>query len=162
MSSSSFSKWYIEGLQALKTADEKGKDASSRISEQISDPRLKKAFDEGVKIGQKHTDAVTLILERAAPKAKSAPNPIIDGMIEGAKAILGAAGDPMTRDAGIVAGEQIQLHYFIATYGTLASVAKHLGLSDDAKTFKRLSEEATAADQEYTNLAETITNVKAA
>ena len=54
----------------------------------------------------------------------------------------------------MVAAAQIATHYFIAAYGTLTSTAKHLGLDEDARTLKDITDEMKFADEQMTRLAD--------
>ena len=59
-----------------------------------------------------------------------------------------------SRDLGIVAAGQLALHYWIAAFGTLASYAKQLGMEQAARDLHQCVEEAKAADEQHTALAE--------
>ena len=69
--------------------------------------------------------------------------------------------DPEVKDAGLIASAQKVEHYEIATYGTLCSWAKQLGLADAANLLHQTLEEEKRTDAKLTQLAEAKVNAKA-
>ncbi len=67
-----------------------------------------------------------------------------------------------TRDVGIIMASQKVEHYEIASYGSLARLAKTLGLTDIAALLTQTLEEEKEADLLLTSIAENDINNKAA
>jgi ferritin-like metal-binding protein YciE len=67
----------------------------------------------------------------------------------------------LTRDVGLIMAAQKVEHYEIATYGSLAQLAKTLGKNDLADLMVKTLEEEKEADQLLTSIAENNINVEA-
>ncbi len=67
----------------------------------------------------------------------------------------------VTRDVGLIMAAQKVEHYEIATYGSLAQLAKTLGNNDVAGLMTQTLDEEKAADQLLTSIAENNINVEA-
>lgn len=161
MADDAFKQWYVQGLQALKTADDNGKEAAADSLKAVTAPELKQLVEAGSKTADEQANHIVALLRKAGGDPNGMPNKIEEGIRAGNREVVGAAKDPEVRDASVVAAAQIALHYRIAAYGTLASTAKHLGLEDDAKTFKQMTDEIKGYDQRFTKLAEDMTNKRA-
>lgn len=65
-------------------------------------------------------------------------------------------------DAAIVCACQKVEHYEMATYGSLATYARALGLPEDAELLGETLDEEKVADEKLTQIAETVANPDAA
>ena len=74
----------------------------------------------------------------------------------------GMVSDPDCRDAGIIASAQRVEHYEIAVYGTLATWAQQLGLTEDHRVLRTILAEEKRTDAALTRLAEGGVNREAA
>ena len=157
-----FKGWYVQGLQAVKTAAEQSREASGSAHTQSAPPEIRDLMEAGAEVFAKHADTLGQLLRKAGASPGSLPNPFMDGIQQGSQHMIQAAKDPGVREASVVAAAQIATHYFIAAYGTLASNAKHLGLGEDAETLKGMADEMKTGDERLTELAENIANRRAA
>ena len=64
------------------------------------------------------------------------------------------APDAQSRDLGIIASGQLALHYWIASFGTMATYTEQVGLGDVAGEMKASADEAEEADEKHAALAE--------
>ena len=161
MAGRAFEDWYVEGLRAVRTAAEQGRDASRHGDSGRAPPEIAGLLEGGAAVFGRHADTLGQLLERSGGGAGTRPNPFMDGIQEGSRQMIGAAPDADVRAASVVAAAQIAVHYFIAAYGTLASDARHLGLDEDARMLKGMADEMKAADARMTDLAETLANRRA-
>lgn len=161
MANDAFKDWYVQGLQALKSAGDQGKEAASDTAKAVTAPELKQMVETGSKMADEHAATIASLLQKAGGNAGGMPNKIMEGIRAGNRQVVEAAKDPAVRDASVVAAAQIALHYYIAAYGTLASTAKHLGLNDDAQQLKKLTDDSKAHDERMTALAEQMANQRA-
>ena len=106
--------------------------------------RLEQVFDL---IGQK-------------PSGKKCP--AIDGILEEGDEIIKEYADSPSLDAGLIAAAQAVEHYEMARYGTLATWAAQLGLTDAAALLDETLQEEKLTDDLLTQLAEEIANPEAA
>lgn len=154
MADKAFEKWYVEGLPAAVQASEMSEKSSAGFTQTITSPELKRLVEQGSRIAPEHTATLKGLLAKAGGR----PNRAMAGIVEDGKQAAKAAGDPAVKDAAAAAALQTALHYYIATYGTLASVAKHLGRADDAAELARLNDWMKQKNVEYTKLAEGVLN----
>ena len=161
MAEEAFKQWYVQGLQAVRTAADQGRAASGSEHARNAPPEIRELMEGGAKVFGRHAETLGGLLQKAGAAAGSAPNPFWDGIQKGSQHMIQAAQDAGVREASVVAAAQIATHYFIAAYGTLASNAKHLGLDEDARALKGLADEMKAADERMTQLAEDKFNVRA-
>lgn len=158
MSDENLKQFYMQGLQALKVAGQRGHEAASETLGAVTSPELKGLVQQDTEMTQRHAKQLDELLQKAGGQAGDMENPIIEGIQAGAKHIRGAAKDDATRDAGIVDSAQIALHYYIAAYGSLAAHAKTLGMSDAAAVLKGMADECKQQDERFTELAERAVN----
>jgi len=85
----------------------------------------------------------------------------MEGLVEEGEEIIDMDADPDAKDAGLIASAQKVEHYEIATYGTLCSWAKQLGMQDAANILGQTLNEEKATDEKLTRLAESMVNRKA-
>ena len=85
----------------------------------------------------------------------------MEGLVEEGEEIIDMDADPDAKDAGLIASAQKVEHYEIATYGTLCSWAKQLGMQDAANLLGQTLSEEKATDEKLTRLAESMVNQKA-
>src|SRR5205085_7714142 len=89
-------------------------------------------------------------------------NDIFDKMASAAKGSKSNIDDSPLRDAALIANANLVEHYEIATYGTLKSFARHLGLQDAAALLQETLNEEKQADAKLTQIGEEIMNPQAA
>ena len=158
MANENLKQFYMQGLQALKVAGQKGHDAASATLGAVTSPELKQLVQQDIEMTQQHAKQLDELLRKAGGQAGNTDNPIIEGIQAGAKKIREAAKDDTTRDAAIVTSAQVALHYYIAAYGSLAAHAKTLEMTDAAGVPKGMAEQCKQQDQKFTDLAERAVN----
>jgi ferritin-like metal-binding protein YciE len=93
------------------------------------------------------------------PETKS--NDIL-AKITAAKDSISNIEESSLRDAALIANGNVVEHYEIALYGTLVSFAKALAMQDAVDPLQQTLEEEKKADVKLTQLAESVTNNRAA
>lgn len=161
MAKRDYEQFYVEGLQALKTAADTARDASANAGRDGT-PEIRSMMEAGAKSFAEQADTLTALLEAAGGTASDRPNAFMDGIQNGSRQMIAAAKDPEVRLASVVGAAQIATHYFIAAYGTLASTAKHLGREEDARAITRMLDEMKAGDERFSQIAEGDANARAA
>ena len=162
MANDAYKQWYLQGLQALKSADDLGKEAANDTLKAVTAPELKQLVETGTKMADQNAQRLASLLQKSGGNTGSMQNKIMEGIRAGNKQVVDAAKDPEVRDASIIAAAQIAMHYYVAAYGTLASTAKHLGMNEDASMLKQMTDEVKAQDERFTRLAEEMVNKRAA
>ena len=162
MANAAYKDWYVQGLQALKSASDQGKEAASDTMKVVTSPELKKLVEASSKMDEQHAEHIASLLKKTGGNAAGMPNKIMEGIRAGNRQVVDSSKDAEVRDASVIAAAQIAMHYYIASYGTLAATAKHLGMNDDAKVLKQLVDETKQNDERFSQLAEQSINKKAA
>lgn len=153
MSNDTLKELVAHGLAAMKAGSDVAAKATDEISNDASSPDLKQALEQGNATSRQWADRIGRAVQQAGG-GQPADNPILDAHYEVARRIRQEAPDGQSRDLGIIASGQLALHYWIAAFGTMASYAQHLGISDVAGDMKSSADEAKQADEKMTQLAE--------
>ena len=78
------------------------------------------------------------------------------GLIAEGDEAIKASGDPNVRDAALIAAAQRVEHYEIAGYGTVRTLAQHLGHEEAARILQQTLDEEGACDKKLTQIAESL------
>lgn len=76
-----------------------------------------------------------------------------EGLIREGEKIVSAGGDPLAKDAALIAAAQCVEHYEIAGYGTASTLADQLGLDDAQDVLDQTLDEESNADKLLTRIA---------
>jgi ferritin-like metal-binding protein YciE len=75
------------------------------------------------------------------------------GLLEEGEQIITSEGDPVAKDAALIAAAQRVEHYEIAAYGTARTLADELGIGDAKELLDQTLDEEANADKLLTKLA---------
>jgi ferritin-like metal-binding protein YciE len=143
------------GLAALKAGSKIAAEATADIQDDATDAQLKDALEQGNQQSKQWNTRIERSFEAAGGKGDE-ENPILEAHFKVSKKIRGEAKDDYSRDLGIITSGQLALHYWIASFGTLANYAKQSGLSQVEQDMKACLGEAKQADEQHTAIAEKI------
>ena len=153
---------FVKELRDTYDAEKQISKALPKMVKHAHREELRAAFE------QHHQETLTQIerLEQAFDllelKAKGVRCHGMSGIIEEGSEMLGEKGDPAVLDAGLIAAAQKVEHYEIASYGTLVTYARDLGLDQVATLLEQTLAEEKQTDQRLTQLAEAGPNKEAA
>ena len=149
-----------EDLKQLIKGGLAAQQAGSKIAAKATDDILDDATNDELKtLLQRGNDTAKQWqqrIERAIDEAGGVDdedNEILEAHYEVSKDIRGQADTDQVRDLGIIASGQLALHYWIASFGTVASYAEAAGLTQTAQELHRSVEDAKQADEQHTSLA---------
>lgn len=142
-----------QGLSAMKAGGDVAAKATDEIGNDASAPELKQALDDGNRASQQWKERIERA-EQAAGGGQQGDNKVLEAHYEVSRLIRQQAPDQSSRDLGIIASSQLALHYWIASFGTMANYTKQLGMEDVARELKQSADEAKQADERYTQIAE--------
>ena len=148
-----------DGLAAQQAGSKVAATATAEIQNDAKNPALKAALEEGNNTSKEWSKRI----ERAIQEAGGAPeqkNEILEAHYQVSKEIRGKANSDDVRDLGIIASGQLALHYWIASFGTVAAYAQDAGLTQTAQELKTSVEEAKKADDKHTEIAKQILAAK--
>ena len=140
------------GLASMQAGSDMAAKATAEISKDATHPALKAALEKGNAVSQRWAQRIAAAREQVG-EVPPGDNPIMEAHFTASRRIRQNAPDDVSRDLGIVADGQMALHYWIATFGTTAAYAKHLGMDQVAGDLSACTDEAKAADEAHTELA---------
>ena len=141
------------GLAAQQAGSKVAAKATDDILDDATDSELQTLLKRGNDTAKQWQQRIERAIEEAGG-ADTQDNEILEAHYEVSKDIRGEADTDQVRDLGIIASGQLALHYWIASFGTVASYAKAAGLTQTAQELHRSVEEAKQADEQHTALAE--------
>ncbi len=143
-----------QGLAALKAGGKIGSQAAADVEQSAQNPQLKAALQEGSQTAQQWATRIDRALQEAGGEGEGeGDNPVIKAHYEVSDRIRKQAPDDFSRDLGIIAGSQLALHYWIASFGTMRAYAKRANLSQTEQEMAQCLQEAEQADKQMTDVA---------
>jgi ferritin-like metal-binding protein YciE len=162
MNVDTFRELYKTELQELRSVEAQLVDALPRMAEAASHPDLKQAIASHLEETRSLRDRLDAILRRHGAEPREHVDQSMQTIVREADKWAKMVQDSDLRDAGLIASAQRVEHYEIAVYGSLATWAEQLGLSEDGRTLHAILEEEKRADEKLTGLAERVVNPQAA
>ncbi|QNE39257.1 DUF892 family protein [Hymenobacter sp. NBH84] len=144
-----------DGLSAQKAGSQVAAKATDEILNDATHPELKAALKEGNETSKEWAKRLDRAIEEVGG-ANNQDNEILEAHYQVSKEIRAQAKTDSVRDLGIIASGQMALHYWIASFGTVASYAASAGFSQTEKELKASVQEAKQADDKHTDLAQRI------
>lgn len=156
-------------LKDLYSAETQLIDALPKLVEKASNPELRKAFSEHLKVTREHQKRLDKIqgyldMERVKEvkgffanlfKSKEGEEhcKAMEGLIKEANSLMGEDMSTEVMDAALIAAAQKVEHYEISSYGTARAFATQLGYTKVVGLLSATLEEEYAADDSLTALA---------
>ncbi len=153
---------YLAQLQDMYDAEQRIGSILPKMQEKATSAQLKQS------IGNQITESKAQIarLEKAfsllGKPAKGHACEATKGLVKEVEETLDASGDEHVIDAALIANAQRIQHYGIAGYGCLTNFAKRCGQQEASALYAECADEAGAADQRMTQIAESSVNAQAA
>lgn len=145
---------FHDSLRDIYYAERKILKTLPKMARAAQSADLKAAFEKHRTETEIQIERLQQVFEMLGKRAQAKTCPAIDGIMdEGDEAMETYKGTPAL-DAGLVASAQAVEHYEMARYGTLASWATALGMSDAAALLQETLAEETATDEALSALAE--------
>lgn len=157
-----FRQMYVTKLQEVRSAEDQLVHALPKIAGMVQNSQLKKALEHHLDETKTQRDRLDGLLRQHRVDAGQHQDASMQAMVREGERGAKAVSDPDCRDAAVIAAAQRVEHYEIATYGTLASWAKQLDLSDDEQTLHAILQQEKHADEKLTGLAKRVINPEAA
>jgi len=142
-----------DGLSAQHAGSKVAAKATADILDDATDSELKTLLQRGNDTSKQWQQRIEQAIEEVGG-VDDQDNEILEAHYEVSKEIRGQADTDQVRDLGIIASGQLALHYWIASFGTVASYAKAAGFTQTAQVLHQSVDEAKQADEQHTNLAE--------
>jgi ferritin-like metal-binding protein YciE len=133
------------------------------MAKAATSPDVGNAFEEHMTQTETHVERLAQVFESVGKKPTSKKCDAMEGLIKEAEELIEETEEGTeVRDAALIAAAQKVEHYEIATYGTLKTLAGHLGLKDAQQLLMQTLEEEKQTDSLLTEIAESYVNEAAA
>lgn len=152
---------FVHELKDIYNAEKQLVKALGKMAKGATSENLKASFEEHLEVtrGQVERLEEVFALLDIAPRGKKCE--AMEGLIAEGSSLLEENAEEAVLDAGLIAAAQKVEHYEIASYGTLVTFARHLGLDDAAELLEQTLAEEKETDVKLTELAESEINVEA-
>jgi len=135
--------------------------ALPKMAKGATSEKLKEGIEEHLEQTKGQVERLEQVFELLGVPARGKKCEAMEGLIEEGAGLLEEDADSDVLDAGIIAAAQKVEHYEIATYGTLCTWARQLGMDDAADLLGETLEEEKQTDLKLSELAESEINVAA-
>jgi ferritin-like metal-binding protein YciE len=130
--------------------------------ENASSQQLRSALQQHLEETRTHVSRLDRVFSAAGLQPNTRGNDVFDKMASAVKDSISHIENSPLRDAALIVNGNLVEHYEIATYGSLVSFARNLGLPEAASVLEQTLNEEKAADAKLTQIAETVMNAQAA
>jgi ferritin-like metal-binding protein YciE len=130
--------------------------------ENATSRELRSALEEHLQQTRTHVTRLERVFSAIGMAPDTKTNEIFDKMASAVKDSKSNIDPSPLRDAALIVNGNVVEHYEIATYGSLASFAKNLGLQDAAALLQETLNEEKKAAAKLTQIGEEIMNPQAA
>ena len=153
---------FLDELKDIYWAEKHLLKALPKMAKASTSDELNKAFNDHLETTRGHVTRLEEAFELLGEKAQAKKCEAMAGLTkEGDSIIEDTEKGTLTRDVGLIMAAQKVEHYEIATYGSLAQLAKTLGKNDIADLMNETLNEEKDADELLTSIAENNINVEA-
>jgi ferritin-like metal-binding protein YciE len=142
-----------EQVKDLLSAEKQLIEALPKVAEAAHSDELKKAITEHLEETKGHLERLEQVTGILGMDNDAETCKAMQGLIAEGEEIIGEDGDPVAKDAAIIAAAQRIEHYEIAAYGTARTLADELDKKDAAKLLDETLDEESAADKLLTKIA---------
>ncbi|PLC50157.1 hypothetical protein CR159_09120 [Pollutimonas subterranea] len=162
MASKTLKDLFIHMLSDIYSAEKQLTKALPKMARAATNPKLADAFRAHLEETQGQIERIDQIVETSEIRLKRMKCAAMEGLVEEGKEVIDEIEKGPVLDAALIAAAQKVEHYEIASYGTLCTFAKQLGMNDAFRLLKETMAEEKATDEKLTVLAETESNQEAA
>lgn len=152
---------FTDSLKDILFAERQILKALPKMARAAQSPELKAAIETHRSQTEGQIDRLEQIFASMDMAARGKHCPAIVGILEEGQEILDEYAGSVALDAGIIASAQAVEHYEIVRYGTLATWADLLGLSEASKLLAATLAEEEKTDADLSKLAKAKINTRA-
>src|SRR3954449_5170410 len=144
---------FAEQVNDLRSAEEQLVAALPKMAGAASSTELREAFENHLKETRGHLERIDDVIATSGIPKSGETCKAMKGLIAEGDDIVKVQGDPMAKDAALIAAAQRVEHYEIAAYGTVATLADILDLDEARETLGQTLDEEETADKLLTKIA---------
>jgi ferritin-like metal-binding protein YciE len=155
-------KLFEDELKDIYWAEKALTKALPKMAKNATSPELVKALSNHLKETEGQIKKLEQVFKILGKKPVAKKCEAMAGLVKEGGEIMTDTDKGAMRDAGIISAGQKVEHYEIASYGTLRTFAKVLGLEDAARLLNEILDQEKNADSTLTQIAEATINMQAA
>lgn len=145
---------YVDQLKDLYSAEKQLVQALPKMAKAATSEELKAGFQQHLEETKTHVSRLEQIFAAIGSSPGRKKCAAMEGLIQEGQEAIELQGDPVVRDAALIAAAQRVEHYEIAAYGTVRTFANHLGFNDQSSLLQMTLDEEGTTDKKLTALAE--------
>jgi ferritin-like metal-binding protein YciE len=153
MNLSSLNDVFVDQLADLYSAENQLLKALPQVANAATDPDLRKALEHHLEETRQHVTRLGTIFGDLGMTPPAEECEAMKGLIAEGDEIVRSTGDPMAKDAALIAAAQRIEHYEIAAYGTARTLAGELDLGNAKSLLDQTLGEEGDADKTLTKIA---------
>jgi ferritin-like metal-binding protein YciE len=146
---------FIHALSDVYSAEKQLTKALPKLARASTNEQLKQAFQQHLEETNGQIERIDKVVELCGVKLKRIKCVAMEGLVEEGQEQIEDFEQGPIRDAALIAAAQKVEHYEIATYGTLATLAKQLGQEEAMNLLLETLQEEKSTDEKLTQLAKT-------
>jgi ferritin-like metal-binding protein YciE len=151
----------LQTLNDLHSIERRQLETLPMVMGAVDTPELRDALQQHQQETQQHVERLQEVFRILGQQPKDVPNPVLDAMVKRSQEVLQSQGDPMVKEAAIIAEAQKFEHMEMAGYGTACAYAKVLGKDEAAHRLHEILDEEKRSDERLSRIAQTSSNKKA-
>lgn len=151
---------FTDELKDIYYAENKLINTLPKMAQKTKSSELKNAIQSHLEETKVQKERLEKVFAELGTKAEGKTCHAMEGLVKEGEEIMDET-DGETLDAGIISAAQKVEHYEIASYGTLVTWAKQLGLNNSASLLEETLKEEKNADSKLTKIAQGEVNKKA-
>jgi len=145
---------FVHLLSDVYSAEKQLTKALPKMARAATEPALAEVFNSHLEETREQVDRIDRVVELCGIKLKRMKCAAMEGLIEEGQEVISEMEKGPVLDAALIAAAQKVEHYEIASYGTLAELAKQLGHDEAKQVLGETLEEEIGADQKLSRLAQ--------
>jgi ferritin-like metal-binding protein YciE len=143
----------LEQLADLYSAETQLVEALPKVAGAASTDELREALQHHLEETRDHVRRLEEAFSELGSGIPSEHCEGMEGLLKEGQDVIKAQGDPVAKDAALIAAAQRVEHYEIAGYGTARTLADHLGHDSVKLLLNETLNEESAADAKLTKVA---------
>lgn len=151
----------VDELKDIYHAEKQITRSLPKMIKTASADKLKKAFEDHLKVTENQISRLEQIFEELEIPAKGKKCLGMEGIINEGKEMMEEDAHESVMDAALIASAQKIEHYEIASYGTVRTYAEELGLDKISKLLQQTLDEESKTNELLTSIAEEDINYEA-
>jgi len=144
---------FVEEIRDLYDAERQITKALPKLAKAAESEELADALREHREQTEGHISRLEQIFDLAGEKVKGKPCKGMKGLLEEGSEVVKEEDKGPMRDLAIIAGCQKVEHYEISAYGTIRTLAEHLGMKKAVDLLQQTENEESEADEKLTGIA---------